>query len=220
MASQPHPLVYFWIAHYNDGTYASQFDLNTFKENSIKIIDNSKLIKVGWYPIPYDLAVELNKRGIPAISNPLLPKIEVEINKNKRFILFMRNFISIEEFRICENCGKEFQAIGNIEFFGDKHWRSPICPHCGGHDYWQCKKCGTKYDLFSATESTSPEKGGYGHCPKCGGYLELIRVTSKQYTRERRWRLYVVGFQETIGGKNYKVMLYADENGNVEMKYD
>ncbi|MCD6346616.1 MAG: hypothetical protein J7L96_04265, partial [Bacteroidales bacterium] len=171
-------------------------------------------------PIPYDLAVELNKRGIPAISNPLLPKIEVEINKNKRFILFMRNFISLEEFRICENCGKEFQAIGNIEFHGDRHWRSPICPHCGGHDYWQCKKCGAKYDLFSATESTPPEKGGYGHCPKCGGYLQLIRVTSKQYTRERRWRLYVVGFQETIGGKNYKVMLYADENGNVEMKYD
>ena len=53
MASQPHPLVYFWIAHHNDGTYASQFDLNTFKENSIKIIDNSKLVKVGWYPIPY-----------------------------------------------------------------------------------------------------------------------------------------------------------------------
>ena len=220
MASQPHPICYFWIAHYNDGTCLPQFDPYDFHPNKITDIDQSRLVKIGWYPLSISLAKALNDKGIPAISNPLLPKIEVDITKDKRYILFTRNFIANEEFRICGACGKEFKATANSKIFADTKFPSPICPYCGAHDYWKCKNCGKTFQRFEETESTPPEKGGAGHCPECGGYLERVRVTSRQFTREKRWRYYVVGYQETINGRNYKTLLYINENGDVEVRYE
>lgn len=220
MASKPHPICYFWIAHYNDGTALSQFDPYNYTENSIMDIDQSRLVKIGWYPISFKLATELNKRDIPAISNPFLPKIEVNITGNKRFILFMRNFIANEEYRVCGSCGNEFKFGKSSAIWNDKYYPSPICPHCGAHDYFICKNCDYRIERFDETENTPPEKGGSGHCPKCGGYLQHVQITSKQLSRERRWRLYAVGYQETINDKNYKTILYVDESGDVEMKYE
>jgi len=219
MAYKPHthPVVYYWIAHYDDGSQLAQYEPPDYKPKSIYEIQNDKLVKIGWYPITYDFAAKLNEHGTPAIANPFLPKVEVNITPPKRYILFMKNFISLERFRVCEACGHMFQAT---KFFGDEVWTSPICPKCGAHDYWVCKDCGKRYEKFTDTKNTPPEKGGSGHCSECGGYLELKQVTGRQYSRENRWRLYAVGYQETIGGRNYKVILYVDENGNVEVKYE
>lgn len=220
MASQPHPICYFWIAHYADGTCLPQFDPQDYHTNKISDIDNSRLVKIGWYPLSSRAAEELNKRGIPAIANPFLPKVEVTIKKPKRFILFTRNFIANEEYRICQACGREFAVGPDTKIFSDTRYPSPICPYCGAHDYFVCKSCGKRFEKFEETENTAPEKGGLGHCPECGGYLERKRITTIQYTREKRWRLYAVGYQETIAGRNYKTILYVSEDGDVEVKYE
>jgi len=220
MASQPHPICYFWIAHYNDGTCLPQYDPNDYHANKITDIDQSKLVKVGWYPLSPLAAEELNKRGIPDVSNPFLPKVEVEITDKKRFILFTRNFIANEEYRICQSCGNEFAVNQDTKIFDNTKYPSPICPYCGAHDYFVCKDCGEKFERFEDTENTPPEKGGPGHCPKCGGHLKRVRVTTVQYSRERRWRLYAVGYQETINDRNYKTILYVSENGDVTVKYE
>jgi len=217
MASQPHPVVYYWKAIYKDGEVLEQYDRNTGVPIPITRIQNERLKSIGWYPIPLDLAELLNKTGTPAVSNPLLPEVVVQIEPPKRFILFMRNYISQEECRICENCGQVFQAS---KFFGDKYHKSPICPYCGAHDYYICKNCGERYETFSEVDDTPPEKGGKGHCKKCGGYLALQRITSKQYSREKRWREYAVGFQETVRGKNVKAIIFVDERGRVEMRHE
>jgi len=223
MASKPNisqrPLVFFWVATYKDGTALPQYDIETLKPNSINDIDKDNLIKVGWYPFSKDFANKLSENGILAVSNPLLPKFEVDINKNKRFILFTRNFISQEEFYICNNCNKGFHLYTKSKV-KDDIYPSPICPYCQSSDYWKCSDCGEIYDKFNEVVNTGPELGGYGHCKKCGGYLNRIRVTSNLRSIEKRWRLYAVGYQQTIKGRNYKTILYIDENGNVEVKYE
>ena len=45
-----YPLVYFWIATYNDGTALAQFDPETGLPNKFTDIDQSRLKTLGWYP--------------------------------------------------------------------------------------------------------------------------------------------------------------------------
>jgi len=220
MVDSRHPLVFFWIATYNDGTALPQFDPKTYKANKITDIDQSKLVKIGWYPFSFSFAKELNDRDIPVVANPLLPKYEVTIDGNKRYILFTRNFISQEEYHFCTLCKQEFHVGASTKFKIDGNQTIPICPNCGGSDYWVCSQCGKRFNTFDETKSTPANLGGSGHCDKCGGYLHRVKATSERHTRERRWRLYVIGYQETINNKNYKMLMYIHENGDVEIKYE
>ena len=217
--NEQHPLVFFWIATYNDNTALPQYDPNTLKPNKITNIDQNKLVKIGWYPFSIDFAEKLNKNNIPAVSNPLLPKYEVTIEKPKRFILYTLNYISQEEYHFCNKCKREFKVATNSKYIEDSGKKLIICPYCNTHDYYQCTGCGKEYQLFSEVLDTPPEKGGSGHCKECGGYLQRMRVIHAA-SREKRWREYVIGYQETINGRNYKMLMYIHENGDVEIKYE
>lgn len=84
-------LKYFWIAEYNDKTALPQFDPETGKENLFKDIDQSKLVRFGWYPFPE----ELTKKVTGSISNPFLPKYVINLNKDDILIARRRTYIQL-----------------------------------------------------------------------------------------------------------------------------
>lgn len=221
-ASKPHnsiffgkrPLVFMWIAHYDDNTSLPQFDPLTCRENKFSDIRQDKLVKFGLYPFGQSFARKLQDNGIAVVSLPFLPKYEINLDKYKRLIYHRENFISNEQFRICGECGKEFYFDSNVKVTGGKY-SSPICPNCGAHDYWVCTKCGKKYLKFE--DAIGMDKQTPGLCNECNSYLRLIRITSEQRTRERRWIRYHMGWQETVHGVNKKNILIISENGDVEV---
>jgi len=203
LKNQP-KLVYMWIAHYNDNTSLPQFDLYSFKENAFKDINEDKLIKFGLYPFPPTLANNLRKNGYFAISIPFLPTYEIEIKKPQRLIHYRETYLSEETYHVCKSCKKEFFTSIDHKMFGKKY-KSPICPHCGAHDYFKCKSCGKIYQNIEDAPNNMCE---------CGHYLERKIITSTQYSREKRWIIYHLGTQETIKGINKKTIIRIQENGD------
>lgn len=199
------PIVYHYKLFYDDGRVINQYNEN-YRGMKFTDIDENGLIKFGLYPIPQDLAENLSKNGTEARSIPFLPEYEIELDENKRLIWYKQCYISQEEYRICENCKKEFQASSKLRL--ESKYPSPICPHCGAHDDFYCKKCDKSY-IFEDTSN--------GLCPKCNGYMQRRKTTSKQYSRERRWNEYCIGYQTTINNKNFKVLLTIDETGNCKI---
>ena len=202
------PLVFMWIAHYDDNTSLPQFDPYNFRENAYSEIEQERLIKFGLYPINANLAQKLREHGIMSVSIPFLPKYEIDLNSQRRLINYRETYISQEEYHLCRNCNKEFSVDKNTSFIESKY-SSPICPHCGKSDVFKCKACNKIYNRF--------EDAKFGMC-SCGSHLERIRYTSGQFNRERRWIIYKLGYQETIRGVNKKTILSIDENGNVLIK--
>jgi DNA-directed RNA polymerase subunit RPC12/RpoP len=209
---QGNPLRFMWIAHFDDNTSIPEYDLFNFTRNSFQdVLDKeSHLIKFGLYPFPPRLANEINRRNIDnVISIPFLPHYEINIDSFKRIIFRRRNFIHSETYHRCGKCGKEFQTNSSLKKISDRR-PSYICPHCGGHDYYKCNKCGTIYErLFDAPN----------YICKCGAPLNRVNITSNRYGRERRVREHHIGYQETVQGVNKKHILKIDSEGNVETIY-
>jgi len=86
------PLVYMWIATFEDGRCIPQFDFETGEENLYKAVKEypSRLKKVGFYPIPPELAGKV--KTAQAISKPL-PRYEVVIPKGAEPVILRRNII-------------------------------------------------------------------------------------------------------------------------------
>jgi hypothetical protein len=202
------PLVYFWIAHYNDKTSLPQFDPYDYHENAFKDIQKDKLIKFGLYPFTKELADGIYGIGTAVISIPILPKYEINIINNRRLIHYRDVFISHEDYHLCRRCGREFMYNKNMEKVEGTKYPSPICPHCGSHDLFICKSCGKEWDKF--------ESAPFGMC-SCKSHLRHERITSGQYSREKRWIDYFLGYQETIDNKNTKFLLRIKENGDSEI---
>ena len=204
MEATQRPLVYYWIAYYNDGTKLEQYSPPDYKGKPFTFIDNDKIIKFGIYPFDRDLAERVTKAGTEARSIPFLPMYEINLTGNRRVIYYRDCFIQIEDYHICRECGKEFK-VGKDTKWLDSRFPSPICPHCGAHDYFYCEKCGKKYTF---------EETHIGTCPICDGYLKNIKITSEQFSRERRWNLYNIGYQQIADNRNIKFILQIDEQGN------
>ena len=85
------PLVYFWIAEYNDGTALSQFDPETGKENLFKNIDQSRLKRFGWYPFNLDLAEKIYEAYSLIVVPSSLPFHVVELKPNDRLVAKREN---------------------------------------------------------------------------------------------------------------------------------
>jgi len=217
--SKSRPLVYQWIAHYNDGTGYPQFDTKTGKENSFLDIDKDRLIKFGLYHIKKEQADIINKSGNNSVvSLEFLPTYEIKLKDYERVIYYRDVFISQEAFHRCRTCNKEFHYDGILRHvlkekdlkLGIKRAETcPICPHCGSHDYFKCRNCGKIFNTYNEAD--------YGMCQDCGrlnGYLERIVLTSGSLSRERRWIEYYIGKQSTIQGTNIKTILKIKENGN------
>lgn len=90
-------LVYFWIAHYSDGTSLPQFDPITYEENKFSQIDQEKLVKVGLYPFSEEFARLLREHG-HSVESRDLPIIEVDIFPPRRLILYrtVKKTVSLE----------------------------------------------------------------------------------------------------------------------------
>lgn len=216
------PLVYHWVAFYNDGTSYHQYNPQTFEINKFIGIDKDKLIKFGLFPFSVDFARNIKQANPEEAIAPLefLPVYEIILNRDERLIYYRDVFISTETYHICKKCGNEFfyNVVNSkiiIEKDDSKGYRlekCPICPNCGAYDYYECKNCHKVFNLFNDAD--------YGMCQDCGrekGYLERISVTSGTYSREKRWIEYYLGKQSTIQGKNIKFILKIKENGDCEI---
>ena len=201
------PLVYMWKAYYNNEIFP-QYEEETFKTNLFKDIDIDKLTKLDLIPFTKELEVGLGKRKVPVKSIPFLPKYSIDIKDDRRPIYYRDVFISQEEYHLCKECNKEFTYSLKSPSIGGKY-PSPICPHCQSHDYFYCKKCDKRYNF---------EQTANGLCPKCKSHLQRRRITSGQYSREKRWIEYVIGAQQTINGRNTQFKLRIDEYGNCKVE--
>lgn len=65
----------FWIAEYDDGTALPQFDPDTGKENVFSEVDQSRLVRFGWYSFSPKLAQKVEN----AVVNPLLNSYVLEL---------------------------------------------------------------------------------------------------------------------------------------------
>jgi len=85
------PLVYMWVAHFEDERILPQFDFETGSENLYKAALEypSRIKKLGFYPIPVDLAQKIEA---PVLSKPL-PRYEVNIPEGAKPIILRRNYI-------------------------------------------------------------------------------------------------------------------------------
>ncbi len=206
--------VYMWIAHYDDGTSLPQYDPYTLKKNTFNKVKKDKIIKFGWYPFPSNLANRLNEKNkkTKIKSNIFLPKYEVDINENKRVIgALTTNFIKTSYFVKCNKCNNTFKEE-NLDKHGiGKGLMTYICPNCGNKKYWTCSSCGKKLDILKDNNITC----------ECGGRLKSNTDKGKLFTitsTEERWRIYKLGWQETVNGINKKVIMHIHENGDVELK--
>jgi len=80
-----------WIAHFEDGRILPQFDFETGIENLYRAVLEypSRIKKLGFYPIPTDLATKIEA---PVLSKPL-PRYEVNIPEGAKPVILRRNYI-------------------------------------------------------------------------------------------------------------------------------
>jgi len=203
------PLVYMWNAIYNDGSKLPQYDSIN---GEVKIFDNisiNKLIKLDLQPFTKSHEEVFNKDdNIELKSIPFLPSYSILIKDDRRPIYYRDVYISQEQYHLCNECKKEFVYTDKSPRINSKY-PSPICPHCGSHDYLYCPKDDKKY-VFEETAN--------GLCPICKGHLQNHKITSEQHSRERRWIEYIIGAQQTINGKNTQFKLRIDEYGNCKVE--
>ena len=102
-------LRYFWIAEYKDGTALPQFDPETGDENLFSEINQSNLIRFGWYPF----SEELSKKAENSLYNPFLPKYILNIKQDDKLVAKRRNYI--ERIGQIENRKTEY-LLGNQNF--------------------------------------------------------------------------------------------------------
>jgi len=237
------PLVYFWIAHYSDGQCLPQFDPEDGHENLFGDIDQSKLIKFGYYPFTEEL-----RKIAKAESriDPTLRPIEILLSQGRRLIAIRRNAIIRFECHLCNSCGmlwrQRLQPEGDglpisfrwhrdlIEVEGkERIFQFGICPRCGAHNALLCQKCGNhknKYGrCFACGDAVSngvcikcghkqpgPQTDFIYRCPTCG--IDLPDRISLP-TLERRITEYILGWQETIAGRNQKILIHIQEDGSM-----
>lgn len=202
------PLVYMWKAIYKDGSIFPQYDDKTFKTNIFKDINVDSLIRLDLIPFTKSIENDLKEKGTLVKSIPFLPKYSIEIKDDRRPIYYRDVYISQEEYHLCNECKQEFKYSKNMSSIEGKY-PSPICPNCGSHDFFFCKKCDRKYNF---------EQTSNGLCPLCKGHLKYNKITSQQYSREKRWIEYIIGAQQTLNGINTQFRLRIDEYGNCNVE--
>lgn len=205
--------VYMWIAHYNDGTSLPQYDPYTLETHLFNEVQQDKLIKFGLYPFPADLAKKLREeKKFNARSNIFLPRYEVEITGNRRVIgALTTNFIKQTTYYTCPKCKNKFESKEVVRYKIGPLRSTLQCPRCGDRGYWYCTNCNKRYNHSDETDDFK--------CVDCGQRVKPKDIPKFiTNTVIERWRIYKLGFQETINGVNKKTIMHIQENGDVELK--
>jgi len=84
------PLVYMWIAEYNDDSCLPQFDPETGRANRFAEIDQSKLCRFGWYPFSAEMAAKILDMTVIPTRNPYHV---VELKEGDKLFAVRRNHI-------------------------------------------------------------------------------------------------------------------------------
>lgn len=206
--------VFFWIAHYEDGTSLPQYDPYTLDTHIFDEVEQNKLIKFGLYPFPSNLAKRLREeKGLNVKSNIFLPRYEVNIDDDKRVIgALTTNYVKTTDYIYCPDC-KKWMTSDNFSILdiGGGANKTYKCSVCDTQSYWKCPKCGKKY--------THKNKTNKFICTECGVKVTGKRIQFFTNSVQERWREYKLGYQETIKGINHKTIMKILENGDVEMVY-
>lgn len=234
-----HPLVFFWIAFYKDGTCLPQFDIETGKENAFVDIDQTKLDKFGLFPFTSDLVVKANAaRGdIVARKAENLSFFILKLEETQRVINVRRNFINMFSYSKCFKCGFEWQWMrtfkaGTIGDAGLPIYPDCVkekingqdrdivqCPKCKTFNSGFCSECGTQLILKERgrTATVPPRIDLYHFCTKCDKERLWLIKTSED---TRRQLTYIIGYQITVDGKNVKQLMFIKEDGTISLKND
>lgn len=221
-------LYYFWIAFYKDGTYLPQFDFETGEQHLFKEIDQSKLDKFGWFPVTEELCKKIkDPRYKP---NPKLPYYVLKLREGQRLIALRREFQKFYTYSYCQECGFSWQWMPNqpdwsigdsglprfgsrayyySEKLGEKEVFGLICPKCGVKDLLKCPTCNEWWNKVN--------NEGLYQCPKCGrNYVKPI-IQKSEHKIEN---IYLLGWQETVEGRNRKMIMFISQDGTFEISDD
>ena len=208
------PPILFWIAHYANGQSLPQYDPLDGHENRFSDIDQSKLVRFGWYPFTPELKKVVKDE---IVVNPLLHHYEMSLQPGQRLISFTEQKLHYGHVHVCLECGFQWQfrngpgelpipwSPKQVEMV-DKNGRrfiSASCPRCGAYTVHVCPKCGIERTKFA---------DGL-RCLEC--QTSLPDKTQIAYFENRK-TVYVLGYQETRSGRNRKFLIRIDENGNIE----
>ena len=91
-----HPLVFFWIAEYEDGKALPQFDPETGEENKFALTDKGKLKKFGWHPFTPELAEKIYKRSGLIVIPTNNPSYVINLKKGDKLIAKRENIIKFD----------------------------------------------------------------------------------------------------------------------------
>lgn len=233
-----HPLVYFWIAFYDDNTCLPQFDFETGKENKFKDIEQERLVKFGLYPFNAPLAIKANMVAgqIVAREEEGIPPHTLVLRKEQRLIYCRRNFIHVYTYIHCDKCGFEWQwnpekkggekaEIGLeihpdyiIQTFQGKDYPLCQCPKCKSFNPILCPDCGTLINKMRREgEAVGSDKEFYYECPKC---KKEFPWNIKMFEGSMRRIIYLMGHQRTVDSKNVKNLMFIKEDGTFELNED
>jgi hypothetical protein len=90
------PLVYFWIAEYDDGSALPQFDPETGRENRFSEVDQLKLRRFGWHPFSLKLAQKILKTEETVVVPTRNPSYTVSVEKDDRLVAYRTNTVRLQ----------------------------------------------------------------------------------------------------------------------------
>lgn len=106
------PLVYFWIAEFEDGTALPQFDPETGLENKAdpdwlssapsqpaipkaKVWEEKQVARIGWYPFTPELSKKIYEATKTIVVPTLNPIKAINVKKGQKIVAYRTNTIKL-----------------------------------------------------------------------------------------------------------------------------
>lgn len=105
MALKYVPPIYMWIATFEDGQALPQFDPETGKQNKFPFHDQSRITKIGWFPImPHMVVKILQGEGIITRAEDR-PIYELDLKQGQKPFLRYTTVTPSGKYKECLECG-------------------------------------------------------------------------------------------------------------------
>lgn len=181
MALGYRPLVYMWVAVYEDGQALPQFDPETGKENMFAEVDQDKLKEFGLFPFSEQMARRIQEgEGVFVLPSDN-QRFVLKLKEGQRLFTRRTNLHITVPYHECLECGHKWQwGKGDLNPYVDLPMtylyhqdgddigsRRPKCPSCG-----------------------------YYNEPEANRKPELRRIL--RHVEERRRTIYKLGVQDEI----------------------